>query len=242
MSTDPTTRPALVLVAHSAELARGLAVVAGQMAPGVDILPVGGGPAGPDDVGTDLDRVHAAVTGLVADGRGALLLADLGSAVMVVDAVLEAIGPAADAFRVAHAPFVEGAVLAAVALAGGADVEAAALAARSSVAAWAQAAPAAAPTAAAVAESPAEGGALRRDVEVRNPLGLHARPAAVLARLVAGLDAHVRIDGADAASVIALMRLGVAGGRTVTVEAAGPGAAAALDAVTHAITEGFGEV
>lgn len=70
---------------------------------------------------------------------------------------------------------------------------------------------------------------------------LHARPAAVLARLVAGLDATVRINGFNAASVLELMKLGAAGGRELTVVATGPAARQAVDAVVAAITAGFGE-
>ena len=74
-----------------------------------------------------------------------------------------------------------------------------------------------------------------------NPLGLHARPAAVLAGMVAGFDAEVRINGVNAASVLELMKLGAAGGREVTVTTTGPEAARAVEAVAAAILAGFGE-
>ncbi|WP_250448476.1 HPr family phosphocarrier protein, partial [Actinotalea sp. C106] len=78
-------------------------------------------------------------------------------------------------------------------------------------------------------------------VTLRNPLGLHARPAALLSRAVAELGVPVTIDGVNAASVLELMRLGATGGRELTVAAHGPGAQAAVRAVVAQVAEGFGE-
>ncbi|KGF04341.1 dihydroxyacetone kinase, partial [Actinomyces sp. S6-Spd3] len=57
---------------------------------------------------------------------------------------------------------------------------------------------------------------------------LHARPAALVARFVSDYDAEVTIDGADAASVMSLMALGVRQGQTVTVRASGADAQRAV--------------
>ena len=76
---------------------------------------------------------------------------------------------------------------------------------------------------------------------LRNRLGLHARPAALLARTAAGFEAAVTVNGVDAASVLALIALGVIGGQTVTVTAAGPQARAALVAIIDEIEAGLGE-
>src|SRR5690606_37545912 len=89
---------------------------------------------------------------------------------------------------------------------------------------------------------PAADGGTRAVVTLRNPLGLHARPAAVLARLVAGFDASVAIDGVNGASVLELMKLGAAGGQELTVTGEGPEAADAVRAVVEAVEGGFGEV
>nr|BFF17904.1 hypothetical protein GCM10025730_14250 [Promicromonospora thailandica] len=51
-----TARVALLLVSHSADLARGAAELAGQMAPDVLVRGVGGGPDG--GLGTSLDAVQ----------------------------------------------------------------------------------------------------------------------------------------------------------------------------------------
>ncbi|WP_157602054.1 HPr family phosphocarrier protein, partial [Promicromonospora kroppenstedtii] len=86
---------------------------------------------------------------------------------------------------------------------------------------------------------PAEGS---RTVTVRNPLGLHARPAALVSRKVAELGASVTIDGVDASSVLQLMALGATKGRELRVEATGDGAAEAVRTVAEMIESGFGEV
>ena len=62
---------------------------------------------------------------------------------------------------------------------------------------------------------------LSRSVKVGTPLGLHARPAALLAQAVqnSGFDVHLVTPAgdADAASTLEIMMLNVDGGDTVTV-------------------------
>lgn len=69
---------------------------------------------------------------------------------------------------------------------------------------------------------------------------VHARPASQIVKAAAGFDAEVRLvvgeKAADARSVLALMRLGLAAGATVTVQATGAEAAAALEAVAGELT------
>lgn len=101
----------IVLVSHSAELARGLADLAGQVAgPDVRIVAAGGGPDG--SLGTSGDVVMAAIDS--ADrGDGVVVLCDLGSAILTVRHVLDTIN-ANGRVRFVDAPLVEGAVAAAV--------------------------------------------------------------------------------------------------------------------------------
>lgn len=250
-----TSRVAIVLVSHSRQLAAGTLELAQQMAPDVRLVAVGGMPDGA--LGTSFDGVDDAVRVALRDGEDVVLLADLGSAMLTVDSVIELLdeGDAARA-RLADAPFVEGAVAAGVAAQGGGGLAAVHAAAEGAGALYA---PIAAAAARAGSPAPAEASArlgsaadvletagaersARRTVMLRNALGLHARPAAVLARLVAGLDATVRVEGVDAASVLELMKLGVTGGREILVEATGPEAQQAVDAVVEAVESSFGEV
>src|SRR5690349_16776705 len=108
------TRVGLVLVSHSAKLAEGLADLAGQMAPDVPIRAAGGMPDG--GLGTDFDAVSAALD-QAQQGAGVVILYDLGSAKMTAELAVEMLGDPNTAV-VADAPFVEGAVAAAVAAQG----------------------------------------------------------------------------------------------------------------------------
>ncbi|WP_129783605.1 HPr family phosphocarrier protein [Promicromonospora panici] len=257
-----TARVALVLVSHSAELARGVAQLAEQMAPDVLIRGVGGGPDG--GLGTSLDAVQKALAdvltiladaapdaapdggpagadalGAAVDG-GVVVLGDLGSSVLTVEAALELDDSLAERVVLARAPFVEGAVAAAVTAHGGADLTAVLESASASVRMFA---------AVEAAQSLEEDGApsggesqTSRTVTVRNSLGLHARPAALVSRKVAELGAAVTIDGVDASSVLQLMALGATQGRELRVEATGERAAEAVSTVVEMIEAGFGEV
>jgi PTS hybrid protein len=75
-----------------------------------------------------------------------------------------------------------------------------------------------------------------------NDMGLHARPAAVLAQGLADLDAEVTVNGIDGKSVMLLMSLGLGKGKTVTADASGPDAAAAIEVIGTAVEAGFGEM
>jgi PTS hybrid protein len=109
----------LVLVSHSEDIARGLAQLARQMAgPDVAIHPAGGLPNG--GLGTDEDRVRDAIRHANA-GDGVVVIGDLGSAILTVRHVLER--QVNGNVKLADAPFVEGAVAAAVVASVGADVE-----------------------------------------------------------------------------------------------------------------------
>lgn len=237
-----TARVALVLVSHSADLARGAAELAGQMAPDVLVRGVGGGPDG--GLGTSLDAIQKTleeVLAVLADGGaaggGVVVLGDLGSSVLTVEAALELDDALAEHVVLARAPFVEGAVAAAVTAHGGADRDAVLASATASAGMFA--AIEAAQASGAGEAASAEGS---RTVTVRNPLGLHARPAALVSRKVAELGASVTIDGVDASSVLQLMALGATQGRELRVEATGDGAAEAVATVVEMIEAGFGEV
>jgi PTS hybrid protein len=241
-----TSPVALVLVSHSAKLADGARELAAQMAPDVLIIAAGGDGAG--GLGTSFDLVEQALTGATADGRSAVVLTDLGSAVLTTESVLELLDEdVAARVHLADAPFVEAAVAAGVTAAGGAPVGEVLGAAVAAGAGFPHAVragevePAAAP--APHPASPADhASVITAHVLVRNPLGLHARPAAVLARMMAGFDASVQVDGVNGASVLELMQLGATQGRTLEVSASGPQARVAVDAFVGAVEEGFGEV
>lgn len=107
----------LVLVSHSRRLAEGVAELLAQLGGSEVRVEIAAG-AGPDqrDLGTDAVAVEQAIERACGeDGGSALILVDLGSAVLAADAARELL-PArfAERVRVADAPFVEGSVAAVV--------------------------------------------------------------------------------------------------------------------------------
>ena len=109
----------LVIVSHSASIADGVAELVAQVAgPDVAIITAGGGPDG--TLGTDGDRVRAALR--AADtGAGAVVLVDLGSALLSVRAALSELDGEANVV-LADAPLVEGAISAGVTASTGASL------------------------------------------------------------------------------------------------------------------------
>ncbi len=100
----------IVVVSHSADLARGVAELAGQMAGAeVRIETAGGGPDG--TLGTDDGLVRDAIR-RASSGEGVIVLGDLGSAILTIRHVLER--QANGHVRLVDAPLVEGTVAAAV--------------------------------------------------------------------------------------------------------------------------------
>jgi len=219
----------IVLVSHSAKLAEGLAELAAQMAPDVTILPAGGLSDG--SIGTDYDEVVAA-TQRADSGDGVVLLYDLGSAQMTAELAVESLADPSAAI-VADGPLVEGAIAAAVAAQAGHDRKAVAEAA----------AAAGIPEDLAPAETPPD--AAEIELELRNEVGLHARPAGLLVRTLSGVDAEVTVrlgdQEADGKSVLALMSLGARQGDRIRVRARGPQAEAALAKVKELVDGDFGE-
>ncbi len=250
---------ALLLVSHSALLAEGTAELAHEMAPDVVVASAAGDVDG--GLGTSLEKVTEVLNGVLGDGaEGVVVLADLGSAVLTVESVLELEDELAPRVRLATAPFVEGAVAAAVTAQQGAGLEAVLASAEGAVTSIgprpvvelveAGPAPDDGPAGTEVAgevvgavSAPLQGGDVATATAVvRNPLGLHARPAALVARTAASFGIPVRIQGVDATSVLQLMALGTAAGTELEVTAQGAGAETAVATVVGLIDGGFGEV
>ncbi|MDM7991021.1 dihydroxyacetone kinase phosphoryl donor subunit DhaM [Arthrobacter sp. zg-Y877] len=234
----------LVVVSHSRKLAEGVGELAEQMAADVHIAAAGG--TDDDGIGTSLEKIMAGIA--AADsGDGAVLLTDLGSAVMTAESALEFLEPEQQQrVRMADAPLVEGTVAAAVAAQTGRDVADVVAAAESAGASYAPA-PGAPGTTGQEADGgpagPADGGETASGSwTLINPMGLHARPAAVVAQLLADLDAEITINGVDGKSVMMLMTLGLGPGETLNATATGPDAPRAMELLGTQVRNGFGEI
>lgn len=102
----------LVLVSHSRQLAEGVRELAGQMTQGKVKIAVAGGTAD-GRLGTDATAILAAIEE-VRGPEGVLVLVDLGSAVLSTQLAIEQLPDGDGRVLLSNAPFVEGAVIAAV--------------------------------------------------------------------------------------------------------------------------------
>lgn len=110
----------VVLVSHSAEVARSVAELAVGLSGGATAIALeAAGGTQDGGLGTSSELIIEAVRA-VDGGAGVVVLADLGSAVLTVKALLED-GELPEGAELVDAPFVEGAVAAVVTAGAGAD-------------------------------------------------------------------------------------------------------------------------
>ncbi|MEV8267782.1 dihydroxyacetone kinase phosphoryl donor subunit DhaM [Microbacterium sp. NPDC076911] len=249
----------IVVVSHSPALAQAAVDLALEM--GGEAPPTVRIAAGTSDGSTGTDAVAiAAAIDEVASPDGVLVLMDLGSAILSAGMALEFVSSDA-AVRLSDAPFVEGLIAAVVVAGSGAsldDVDAEVRRALDGKIAQldgapgtkASAEPAAAPTPeSATPAAPATNGDAVFTGVIRNPSGLHARPAAVFVKTVGRYDAKVTITDlgsgkapASGASLISLMSLGVTQGAKVRIDATGPEATEVIGELENLVAQGFGEL
>jgi phosphoenolpyruvate-protein phosphotransferase/dihydroxyacetone kinase phosphotransfer subunit len=239
----------LVIVSHSAALAKGVTELAREMGGGeVAIEAAGGMESG--EVGTDAERVRQAVE-RVRSADGVLILMDLGSALLSAEMAVEMVEPGDGEIRLSEAPLVEGAVAAAALAGAGASLDEVAREARGALRMKSEQLEAEEPGGEEVlqAEEEDEDGASEElRLRVENRLGLHARPAARFVGALGGLDARVEVSNAtrergpaDGRSLTGLATLAVAEGDEILVRARGDQAAEALDALRLLAAENFGD-
>jgi phosphoenolpyruvate-protein phosphotransferase/dihydroxyacetone kinase phosphotransfer subunit len=240
----------IVVVSHSAALADGVVELARQMG-GEEVVIEGAGGLADGTIGTDAERVRAAIERAMSDD-GVLVLMDLGSALMSAEMAVEFLG---DGGRVAlsEAPLVEGAVAAAAAARGGASLEE--VRAEASGALQMKASQLGEPAAAAPETRDAGGRErppepapdARARIPILNEIGLHARPAALVVELASRYEADVRLakpgrpGPVSAKSLTGLMTLVARKGDELIATASGPQAGEALAALADLARAGFGE-
>ncbi len=237
----------IVIVSHSYRIAEGVAELAREMG-GPDVrLETAGGLDTPDHpIGTDAVLVMQAVDRAWSDD-GVLVLMDLGSAVLSAEMALDLMPEEQRAHvLLCEAPLVEGAVAAAVTAKMGGTLEAVAAEARGGLAG--KIAHLGAPVPEAPAPDGVGEGAVTLRLTIRNPHGLHARPAARFVQTASGFDAKIEVRNltsgrgpADAASLNAVATLGAAAGHEIEVAAGGPQAAEAIAALRALAARDFDE-
>ena len=241
----------IVLVSHSAELAQAVKALAEQQTQGKARIAAVGGTGDPEHpFGTDAVAIMEAIESLYS-ADGVLVLMDLGSALLSAETALELLGPGEQAHvRLSQAPFVEGAMAAAVQASIGADLEAVAREAAAALRPKAESlggeGAAAGP---ADAERP-EAGVEEAVATARlaNPAGLHFRPAAVFVQAAAAWPAQIDVRNAttggapaDAKRFNQVLGLGGEQGHEIEIRAHGPEAQAAVEALAALLGSGFGE-
>jgi len=112
----------IVVVSHSSPLAEGVVALAREMGGSQVALEAAGG-LEDGSIGTDAERVRAAIERALVSADGVLVLMDLGSALMSAELAAELLSDEQRArLQLSDAPLVEGAVAAAAAARGGASL------------------------------------------------------------------------------------------------------------------------
>lgn len=84
-----------------------------------------------------------------------------------------------------------------------------------------------------------------KTVTVTNPQGLHARPADLIVKLANQFQSRIELlkgnERVDAKSILTILTLAAAAGTELSIEAVGPDARQAVDALAELIETNFSE-
>ncbi|MCR4405701.1 MAG: phosphoenolpyruvate--protein phosphotransferase [Anaerolineae bacterium] len=239
----------IVVVAHSQELAQGVCALASQMSARADLPIAAAGGLEDGSLGTSFDRIQQAVDAVYSDD-GVLVLMDLGSAVMTTQMLLEMLSPERrERIRLSNAPLVEGAIAAAVAASLGDDLDKVQHAAETAM--ELPKIPQEAPLAPPMEAAPAPAGPSRSvELIVPNPVGLHARPAALFVQTAVQFKSKITVQNVsqnrqpvDAKSMMQVASQGTARqGERIRIVAQGDDADEAIAALRALVEAGFGEM
>lgn len=239
----------LVIVSHSAQLGEGVGALARQMLMGDGCkLAIAAGIDDPENpIGTDPIKVMEAIES-VADTDHVLVMMDIGSALLSAETALELLDPdIAAKVRLCAAPLVEGTLAATVSASAGADIEQVIRDAMHALDAKCEQLGLPSPSAAksASAELSPDTDARSIAVVVKNPNGIHVRPASRLVSTLSGFNADMWLEKngkcvvPDSLNQIALLQ--VRCNDTLRLIAKGEQAEDALAAFKQLAAENFGE-
>jgi phosphocarrier protein FPr len=239
----------IVFVSHSAKLAEGVKELADQMVQGRAPLAIAGGINDPDNpIGTDPMKVYEAIESVYSDD-GVVVLMDLGSALLSAEMAIEFLDPIRQGnVSLSAAPFVEGALVAAVQASVGGTRQQVLAEARGALAMKVN----------QLQEEPEESETDSIDeivmqeahsetitLTIRNQMGLHARPAAQFVstanKFAAGIQVYKDDKRANAKSINQVAMLGVQQGEEIQCVATGEDAGQVLAALKTLVKSNFGE-
>lgn len=230
----------IVIVSHSRKLSDGLKDIADAMSQAPVPIASAGGLDGPEHpLGTDGIRVLEAIRDVMSDD-GVLIFADIGSARLNAEMAMDLLEPDERAkVQYCDAPLVEGVLAAAVQIAAGGSLQAVLQEARQA---------GLRPEAAEERQAPAKADGVSRDFTIRNPLGLHARPAALLVTAMNAFSGDIRLTNVtkgktpvNAKSINGVMLSEVTANDRISLTAPPDEAEAVFAAVEQLIRANFGE-
>ncbi|MCO4276019.1 HPr family phosphocarrier protein [Pseudarthrobacter sp. HLT3-5] len=234
----------IVLVSHSEALAKAARDLALQMVHETQPpIRIAAGATG--GFGTDATAIAAAIDEL-ADTDGVLLITDLGSAVLSSSLALD-LRESTHPVVISDGPFVEATTAAVVGAAAGATLKVIAADASNALDAK-KTQPVTGPTGTPSAPASNDHQASAEE-RLMNPMGLHARPAALLVQTAGKFSAEIELTNTtagrgpvDASSVIGILSLAASKNDQIRIDANGPDAPQAVNAVKQLVLQGFGEL
>ena len=240
----------LVLVSHSRALAAAVReLVLSMSGPKLSIAIAAGTGEARGELGTDATEILESINAVMSE-EGVLILVDIGSAILSAEIALGFLEESQRArVRCCGAPFVEGAVAAGVMAALGSSLQEVAKEAQKALRRKAEHLDCTPEESEAVEATDAEPGHFfATKVIVRNPHGLHARPAAGFIREAARYNCEIEVRNltggrgpASAKSMSGLASLEILQDHEIQIAARGPDAEVALRALHEAVKAGLGE-
>src|SRR3984957_208213 len=239
----------LVLVSHSRPLAEAVGNLVRRAIHGDLQLTCSGG-VGDDraELGTDAIEIQEAIISVYSDD-GVLVLMDMGSAILSAETAKELLSPEQQVkVRLTSAPLVEGGIAAGVQAQLGASLDEVANAALQSLLPKQDQVQDVPSSPAAASPGPDLSRHEILDVTIRNPHGLHLRPAAMLIKTLSGFPAEVLIENRTAArgpilarSLVDVTRLQIHEGDSVRFSISSPAPQPVIDSIRSLVESQFGE-
>lgn len=230
----------IVIVSHSPDLAKGIHALAVQMTQGkVPISTAAGVDDEENPLGTDAIAIMSAIEEVYSPD-GVIIFVDMGSAMLSTDMALELLDPdMVEKISVCAAPIVEGVISASVAAMSGQNTAQIiaqahqALVAKYELLNQSEFLLGNSTLLDDETSSETQEQAVTQEFVIKNPHGLHARPAAAIIAAVSPFDADITIrcedKKANAKSINSIALLGVKRGDIIQVTASGNEAQQALD-------------
>jgi phosphocarrier protein FPr len=240
----------IVIVSHSKQLALGVQELAAQMVQGKISLAVAAGVDDPTNpLGTDPIQVYQAISSVFSED-GVIVLMDLGSALISAEMALEFLIPAQrDKIYLCDAPLVEGAIAATIAASTGKNIQEVLREAQGSLLAKSHQLN--------LIAHPLHNDSNNIDdtlptkelrIQIKNRLGLHARPAAQFVATACHFEAKIQVqnltrntEAVRGDSINQVGTLGVRQGHELLITARGKDAQEAITALQSLIIHNFGE-